>query len=84
VQQQHHDRAVAWRGVLGRANKSALLVLIQRARRGPRDALTRHHGRPEAEEAVEVIGRGQREVHRARRPAPLTLQIDPRPGGSFV
>jgi hypothetical protein len=37
--------------------------------------LARDHGRPESEEAVEVIDSRQREIDRARRPAPLELEM---------
>jgi hypothetical protein len=74
VQQQHDDRPVAGRGVLGGTDEIALLILVQRTRRGLRKALTRHDRRPEADEAVEVIGRGEGEVHRARRPTTLTFR----------
>jgi hypothetical protein len=52
VQQQHDDRPVARRGVLSGADEIALLVLVQCARRGLREALTRHHGGPEADEMI--------------------------------
>jgi len=52
-----------------------LLLLVQGSRRAPREPLAGHHRWAETEEAVEVIDRGEREVHRARRPTPLELQI---------
>ncbi len=57
------------------AMQIALLVLVQRARCGMREALARDDCGTEADKAVEVIGRGEREVHRARRPATLDLQM---------
>jgi hypothetical protein len=71
---EHDDRPVTRCGVLGGTDEIALLILVQRTRRGLREALTRHDRGPEADEAVEVIGRGEREVHRARRPTTLDLQ----------
>jgi hypothetical protein len=40
-----------------------------------RQRLARHDRRPQAEEAVEVIDRRQREVHRRRLPTLLDLQV---------
>jgi hypothetical protein len=52
VQQHNHDRPVAQYGRLGGPQQRALLVLIQRPRRGLRDLLARDDRRAEPEERL--------------------------------
>ena len=75
VEQQRHDRAVPRPGVLGGAYQLALLVDRQRPRRGLGERLTLDVRRAEAEEAIEVVDGGERQVDRRGLPAAVDLQM---------